>query len=167
VNNVVLVHGANTDGTTWREVYDGLTADAYKVSVVQLPMTSVEDDMAAVQRIIDSQDGPLILAGHSYGGLVISEVGDAPNVRGLVYVAAFAPDEGESAGGGGASTRVATLGSTASAASVEACSTSAAGPLTWDRISGLQASSVSAAATASASAALPPDARFPGSKSPS
>lgn len=98
VTNIVLVHGANIDGSTWHDVYDRLTAGNYKVTVVQLPLTSVEDDMAAVQRIIDIQDGPIILVGHSYGGLVVGEVGDDPDVRGLVYVAAFQPDVGESTG---------------------------------------------------------------------
>ncbi|MFD1912213.1 alpha/beta fold hydrolase [Halodurantibacterium flavum] len=98
VNNIVLVHGANIDGTTWRKVYDSLADDEYSVTVVQLPMTSVEDDIAAVRRIIGIQEGPMILVGHSYGGLVIGEAGDDPNVRGLVYVAAFQPDVGESTG---------------------------------------------------------------------
>jgi pimeloyl-ACP methyl ester carboxylesterase len=99
VKNIVLVHGANVDGSTWRGVYDRLTADDYKVTVVQMPLTSTEDDIAAAQRIIDVQDGPILLVGHSYGGVVISEVGVDPDVRGLVYVAAFQPDVGESGGG--------------------------------------------------------------------
>lgn len=98
VTNIVLVHGANVDGSTWRDVYDRLTADDYRVSVVQMPLTSTEDDIAAVQRIVDFQDGPMLLVGHSYGGVVISEVGVDPDVRGLVYVAAFQPDAGESGG---------------------------------------------------------------------
>ncbi|SFH45520.1 Pimeloyl-ACP methyl ester carboxylesterase [Palleronia marisminoris] len=98
VNNIVLVHGANVDGSTWRAVYDRLTAEDYKVTVVQMPLTSTEDDIAAVQRIVDVQDGPILLVGHSYGGVVISEVGVNPDVRGLVYVAAFQPDAGESGG---------------------------------------------------------------------
>ncbi|MEI4263382.1 alpha/beta fold hydrolase [Roseovarius sp. D0-M9] len=99
VNNIVLVHGANVDGSTWRDVYDRLTADDYKISVVQMPLTSTEDDIAAAQRIVDVQDGPMLLVGHSYGGVVISEVGVDPDVRGLVYVAAFQPEAGESGGG--------------------------------------------------------------------
>lgn len=98
VNNIVLVHGANVDGSIWRDVYDRLTAEDYKVTVVQMPLTSTEDDIAAVQRIVDVQDGPILLVGHSYGGVVISEVGVDPDVRGLVYVAAFQPDAGESGG---------------------------------------------------------------------
>lgn len=98
VKNIVLVHGANVDGSTWRDVYDRLTAEDYKVAVVQMPLTSTEDDIAAVQRIVDVQDGPMLLVGHSYGGVVISEVGVDPKVRGLVYVAAFQPDVGESGG---------------------------------------------------------------------
>lgn len=98
VKNIVLVHGANVDGSTWRDVYDRMTAEDYKVTVVQMPLTSTKDDIAAVQRIVDVQDGPMLLVGHSYGGVVISEVGMDPNVRGLVYVAAFQPDVGESGG---------------------------------------------------------------------
>lgn len=97
VHNILLVHGANVDGTTWREVYDRLTARDYKVTIAQLPMTSAEDDVAAVQRNLDVQDGPVLLVGHSYGGVVISEAGNDPDVKGLVYVAAFQPDTGESA----------------------------------------------------------------------
>ena len=99
VKNIVLVHGANVDGTTWRDVYDRLTAEDYKVTVLQMPLTSAEDDIAAVQRIVDIQDGSILLVGHSYGGVVISEVGVDPDVRGLVYVAAFQPDAGESGRG--------------------------------------------------------------------
>ena len=98
VNNIVLVHGANVDGSTWRDVYDRLTAEGYKVTVAQMPLTSADDDIAAVQRIVDIQEGPVLLVGHSYGGVVISEVGVDPDVSGLVYVAAFLPDAGESGG---------------------------------------------------------------------
>ncbi|MBX7484103.1 alpha/beta fold hydrolase [Qipengyuania qiaonensis] len=98
VKNIVLVHGANVDGSTWRDVYDRLTADGYKVTIAQMPLTSTEDDIAAVQRVVDVQEGPMLLVGHSYGGVVISEVGADPDVRGLVYVAAFQPDVGESGG---------------------------------------------------------------------
>ncbi len=99
VKNIVLVHGANVDGSTWRDVYDRLTAEDYKVTVAQMPLTSTEADIAAVQRIVDVQDGPMLLVGHSYGGIVITEVGADPDVRGLVYIAAFQPDVGESGGG--------------------------------------------------------------------
>lgn len=75
VRNIVLVHGANVDGTTWRDVYDRLTAQDYTVTVAQLPLTSVQDDIAAVQRNLDALDGPVLLVGHSYGGVVISEAG--------------------------------------------------------------------------------------------
>ena len=98
VKNIVLVHGANVDGSTWRGVYDRLTAEDYKVTIVQMPLTSTEEDIAAVQRIVDVQNGPMLLVGHSYGGVVISEVGADPDVKGLVYVAAFQPDVGESGG---------------------------------------------------------------------
>lgn len=98
VTNIVLVHGANVDGSTWREVYDRLTARDFNVTVVQMPLTSAEDDIAAVRRNLDAQDGPVLLVGHSYGGAVISQAGDDPDVKGLVYVAAFQPDIGESAG---------------------------------------------------------------------
>lgn len=98
VQNIVLVHGGNVDGSTWREVYNRLNAEGLKVTVTQLPMTSVEDDVAAVQRSLDVQDGPVLLVGHSYGGVVITEAGIDPDVKGLVYVTAFQPDIGESGG---------------------------------------------------------------------
>jgi len=98
VANIVLVHGANVDGSIWRYVYDRLTSENFTVTVVQMPLTSTEDDIAAVQRIVDVQDGPMLLFGHSYGGFVISEAGMDSDVRGLVYVAAFQPDVGESGG---------------------------------------------------------------------
>lgn len=98
VRNVVLVHGAFADGSGWRGVYDDLTARGYHVSVVQNPMTSFADDVASTRRIIARQDGRTILVGHSYGGAVITESGVEPNVAGLVYVSAFAPDAGESVG---------------------------------------------------------------------
>lgn len=98
VRNVVLVHGAFADGSGWRGVYDELTSRGYHVSVVQNPMTSFADDVASTNRILARQDGPTILVGHSYGGAVITEAGVAPNVAGLVYVSAFAPDAGESVG---------------------------------------------------------------------
>lgn len=98
VQNIVLVHGGNVDGSTWREVYDRLIARDFNVTITQLPMTSVADDVAAVQRSLDVQDGPVLLVGHSYGGVVITEAGIDPDVKGLVYVTAFQPDTGESGG---------------------------------------------------------------------
>jgi pimeloyl-ACP methyl ester carboxylesterase len=99
VRNVVLVHGAFADGSGWRGVYDDLTARGYRVSVVQNPMTSFQDDVNSTRRILAQQDGPTILVGHSYGGAVITETGVDPNVVGLVYVSAFAPEVGESLSG--------------------------------------------------------------------
>lgn len=96
VRNIVLVHGAFADGAGWRGVYDQLSARGYKVSIVQNPLTSFEDDVAATQRVIARQDGPVLLVGHSYGGAVISQAGANPKVVGLVYVAAFAPTVGQS-----------------------------------------------------------------------
>ncbi|WP_246710157.1 alpha/beta fold hydrolase [Martelella soudanensis] len=98
VQNIVLVHGGNVDGSTWREVYDRLIARDFHVTITQLPMTSVEDDVAAVQRSLNIQDGPVLLVGHSYGGVVITEAGIDPDVKGLVYVTAFQPAIGESGG---------------------------------------------------------------------
>jgi pimeloyl-ACP methyl ester carboxylesterase len=95
VKNIVLVHGANTDGSGWRGVYGILTRDGYRVSVVQQPLTGLADDVAATKRVIDQQDGPIILVGHSYGGTVITVAGADPKVRALVYVAALQPDVGE------------------------------------------------------------------------
>jgi pimeloyl-ACP methyl ester carboxylesterase len=97
VKNVVLVHGAFADGSGWRSVADILGKDGYAVSVVQVPLTSLADDVAATKRVLDLQQGPTILVGHSYGGVIITEAGNAPNVVGLVYIAAFIPDQGESA----------------------------------------------------------------------
>jgi pimeloyl-ACP methyl ester carboxylesterase len=99
VKNVVLVHGAFADGSGWRDVADILVKDGYTVSVVQEPLTSLADDVAATKRVLDLQHGPTLLVGHSYGGVVITEAGNAPNVVGLVYIAAFIPDQGESAVG--------------------------------------------------------------------
>jgi pimeloyl-ACP methyl ester carboxylesterase len=93
---VVLVHGGFVDGSGWRGVYDILRKDGYAVSVVQNPTLSLEDDVAATKRIIDAQGEPVILVGHSYGGAVITAAGTDSNVAALVYIAAFAPDEGES-----------------------------------------------------------------------
>lgn len=95
IRNVVIVHGALADGSGWRKVYDLLSAKGYRVTIVQPPMTSLQDDVAATKRILDLQDGPSILVGHSYGGMVITEAGNADNVAGLVYIAAFQPDAGE------------------------------------------------------------------------
>jgi pimeloyl-ACP methyl ester carboxylesterase len=96
VKNVVLVHGAFADGSGWKPVADLLAKDGYKVSIVQEPETSLEDDVAATNRILDRQDGPTVLVGHSYGGAVITEAGNNAHVKSLVYVAALQPDEGES-----------------------------------------------------------------------
>jgi len=96
IKNIVLVHGAWADGSGWQAITDILRARGFNVSVVQNPVTSLADDVAAVDRVLARQDGPALLVGHSYGGVVITEAGDAPNVAGLVYVAAFAPDVGES-----------------------------------------------------------------------
>ena len=94
--SVVLVHGGFVDGSGWRAVYDLLTQDGYHVAVVQNPTLSLQGDAAAARLIIGAQDGPVVLVGHSYGGAVISEAGTGPNVVALVYIAAFAPDKGES-----------------------------------------------------------------------
>ncbi len=96
VKNVVLVHGAWADGSGWHRVHDLLRAKGYAVSIVQNPLTSLAADVAAVHRVLARQNGPALLVGHSYGGVVITEAGNAPNVAGLVYVAAFVPDAGES-----------------------------------------------------------------------
>lgn len=96
IRNVVIVHGALADGSGWRKVHDILTAKGYAVTVVQPPMTSLAEDVAATKRILDLQDGASLLVGHSYGGMIITEAGRAANVAGLVYVAAFQPDAGES-----------------------------------------------------------------------
>lgn len=96
VRNVVLVHGGFVDGSGWRGVYDDLAADGFNVSVVQNPTLTLEDDADATRRVLDKQDGPAILVGHSYGGAVITEAGTHDRVAGLVYITAFAPDTGES-----------------------------------------------------------------------
>ena len=98
VKNVVLVHGAFADGSGWQGVYQTLTRDGYTVSVVQHPTISLADDVAYTRRAIAALNGPVILVGHSYGGAVITEAGTDPLVAGLVYIAAFAPDAGESVG---------------------------------------------------------------------
>jgi pimeloyl-ACP methyl ester carboxylesterase len=96
LKNIVLVHGAWADGSGWQGVYDVLTKRGYNVSIVQNPLTSLEADVAAIHRVLARQDGPAVLVGHSYGGVVITEAGTADNVAALVYVAAFMPDAGES-----------------------------------------------------------------------
>jgi len=96
IKNVVLVHGAFVDGSGWQPVYTILTSKGYHVTVVQEPLTSFEADVAAVKRVLQQQDGPCILVGHSYGGAVITAAGNDAQVAGLVYIAAHAPDEGES-----------------------------------------------------------------------
>lgn len=95
-NNVVLVHGLNMDAGVWRSVRDRLIADGYHVSVVQMPMTSIKDDIAATRRVIDAENGPVVLVGHSYGGMIIGQAGADSKVGALVYVAAFQPEVGES-----------------------------------------------------------------------
>src|ERR1700683_3529952 len=97
-NNIVLVHGAWVDGSGWQPVYRILAKDGYNVSMVQVPETSFQDDVAATKRILDLQTGPCILVGHSYGGSIITEAGVDPHVVGLVYVAAHAPDVGDDEG---------------------------------------------------------------------
>jgi pimeloyl-ACP methyl ester carboxylesterase len=96
IKNVVLVHGNFVDGSGWQGVYDHLSADGYRVAVVQNPTISLDGDVAATHQVLDSLDGPAVLVGHSYGGVVITEAGNHPNVAALVYIAAFAPDTGES-----------------------------------------------------------------------
>jgi pimeloyl-ACP methyl ester carboxylesterase len=95
VHNIVLVHGAWVNGSGWRPVYDILVKDGYHVSVAEHPLTSYGEDVTAVKRIVDMQDGPTILVGHSYGGAIITDVGNDPKVVGLVYIAAHALDQGE------------------------------------------------------------------------
>ena len=93
---IVLVHGGFVDGSGWEGVYQILTKDGHRVAIVQNPTLSLADDVAATKRIVQAQDGPVLLVGHSYGGAVITEAGTDPQVAGLVYIAAFAPDTGES-----------------------------------------------------------------------
>ena len=95
-SNVVLVHGGFVDGSGWEDVHRALVRKGFKVSIVQNPTDSLEGDVTATRRVLAAQDGPVILVGHSYGGVVITEAGTDPRVAGLVYVAAFAPDAGES-----------------------------------------------------------------------
>jgi pimeloyl-ACP methyl ester carboxylesterase len=98
VKNIVLVHGAWVDASGWKPVYEILTRDGYDVTMVQEPLTSLQDDVAATMQILDLQNGPCILVGHSYGGSIITEAGVHPKVVGLVYIAAHAPDVGEDEG---------------------------------------------------------------------
>jgi len=98
VKNIVLVHGAFADGSGWKPLADILRQDGFTVSIVQEPETSLADDVAATNRILDRLPGPAVLVGHSYGGAVITEAGNHAHVVSLVYVAAFAPDEGEKLG---------------------------------------------------------------------
>jgi pimeloyl-ACP methyl ester carboxylesterase len=94
--NIVLVHGAFADETSWNNVAAVLTAKGYNVTSVKNPLTSLADDVAATKAVLDAQDGPTVLVGHSWGGVVITEAGDNANVSALVYVSAFGPDKGES-----------------------------------------------------------------------
>src|SRR5215470_11680484 len=96
VKNVVLVHGGFVDGSGWRGVYDLLTADGFNVSVVQNQTISLAGDVETTRHVLDQQDGPAILVGHSYGGVVITESGRHERVAGLAYIAAFAPAGGQS-----------------------------------------------------------------------
>lgn len=98
VKNVVLVHGAWADGSSWFKIIPLLEAKGLHAVAAHNPLSSVEEDVASTNRLIDAQDGPVLLVGHSYGGIVITEAGNNPKVAGLVYVAAFAPEEGESGG---------------------------------------------------------------------
>jgi pimeloyl-ACP methyl ester carboxylesterase len=98
--NIVLVHGAWADGSSWSGVIERLQADGYHVTAPQFPLTGLADDVARLRQVLELQDGPAVVAGHSYGGQVMTALGaDAPNVAGLVYIAAFGLDQGESLGG--------------------------------------------------------------------
>src|ERR1700712_2625422 len=97
--NIVLVHGAFGDGSHWKYVIPVLAGQGYTVRAMQLPLLSLEEDIQRTTDMVVSLNGPTLLVGHSYGGMVISGAGNHPNVKGLVYVAAFAPEEGEAAGG--------------------------------------------------------------------
>src|SRR6476659_1645713 len=96
IRNIVLVHGGFVDGSGWEGVYRSLRQQGYNVTVTQHPTTSLADDVRAVRQVLAVQDGPAVLVGHSYGGAVITEAGTDPKVAALVYIAAFAPDAGES-----------------------------------------------------------------------
>jgi pimeloyl-ACP methyl ester carboxylesterase len=99
IKNVVLVHGAWADGSSWSKLIPILQAKGLHAVAVQNPLSAIADDVASTKRLIDAQDGPVLLVGHSYGGAVITEAGNNPKVAGLVYVAAFAPEEGETLAG--------------------------------------------------------------------
>jgi pimeloyl-ACP methyl ester carboxylesterase len=109
-SNIILVHGAWADGSSWAKVIPILLSKGHRPTAVQLPLTSLQDDVATVKRAIALEQGPIILAGHSSGGVVITEAGNDPKVVGLVYIAAFAPDVGHSSGSLGASVEPAPLG---------------------------------------------------------
>src|SRR3984893_5888545 len=109
-SNAILVHGAWADGASWWKVIPLLLARGLRVTAVQLPLNSLDGDVATVKRALALEDGPTVLVGHSYGGAGITEAGDDPKVVGLVYVAAFAPEAGQSAGSLGASVEPARLG---------------------------------------------------------
>jgi pimeloyl-ACP methyl ester carboxylesterase len=96
IKDIVLVHGAFVDGSGWKKVCTILISRGYKVHVVGNPNVGIDNDLAAIQRLLDRLEGPVILVGHSYGGALITHAGNSPKVAGLVYVAAFAPEEGES-----------------------------------------------------------------------
>jgi pimeloyl-ACP methyl ester carboxylesterase len=96
--SIVLVHGGFVDGSGWQGVYHILAKHGYRVTIVQNPTLSLDDDVAVTKRVIAAQPGPVILVGHSYGGVVVTQAGNDPKVAGLVYIAAFAPDKGESVG---------------------------------------------------------------------
>lgn len=95
IKNIVLVHGAFADGSSWNKVIRLLQAEDYNVTAVQQPLTSLEEDVAITRHVVSMQKGPVILVGHSYGGAIITQAGNEPNVMGLVYIAAYAPDSGE------------------------------------------------------------------------
>jgi pimeloyl-ACP methyl ester carboxylesterase len=96
IRNVILVHGAFVDGSGWEGVHNILASKGYTVTIVQNPTASLAEDVALTRRAIAAQEGPVVLVGHSYGGVVITEAGNDPKVKALVYIAAFAPDSGES-----------------------------------------------------------------------
>jgi len=96
--NIVLVHGLSVDGSSWRPVYDILDGQGFTVSIVQAPLSGFDNDLEAVQGVLDQQDGPVVLVGHSYGGVLITAAGNDPKVAALVYVAAFQPAAGETTG---------------------------------------------------------------------
>jgi pimeloyl-ACP methyl ester carboxylesterase len=96
IRNIVLVHGAFVDGSGWQGVHDHLVTEGYRVAVVQNPTLSLAGDVAATHQVLDGLDGPAVLVGHSYGGAVITEAGNHPNVAALAYIAAYVPDKGES-----------------------------------------------------------------------